>query len=399
MTSSRVPSLPVERITPFDPPPELAQQRAASPLSRLRYPDGHLGWLVTGYHLARQVLSDPRFSARSELKRVPTARPGIEPFYGAPALPGWLVDMDAPEHTRIRRQLAKAFTAHRMRSLRPRIEVIVGDCLSAMGEAGDPVDLVEFFALPVPSLVICELLGVPYTERTGFQRDSATLFSLEATAEQAARAMADLEAFLTDLTAHKRRRPGEDLVSTLAADGELTTAEIAGVAALLLSAGHETTAGSLGLGVFALLNHPDQLARLTAEPGLADSAVEELLRYLTIFHFGVPRTPLEDVPLAGEVVRTGEAVTVSLPAANRDPERFADPDRLDIGRRQGGHLAFGHGVHQCIGQNLARTEMRMAFPALFRRFPSLRLAVPPEQVPLGRDNGFYGVHRLPVHWS
>lgn len=177
-------------------------------MSRLRYPDGHLGWLVTGYHLARQVLSDPRFSARSELKRVPTARPGIEPFYGAPALPGWLVDMDAPEHTRIRRQLAKAFTAHRMRSLRPRIEVIVGDCLSAMGEAGDPVDLVEFFALPVPSLVICELLGVPYTERTGFQRDSATLFSLEATAEQAARAMADLEAFLTDLTAHKRRRPG-----------------------------------------------------------------------------------------------------------------------------------------------------------------------------------------------
>ncbi|MFI9235466.1 cytochrome P450 [Streptomyces sp. NPDC053079] len=393
------PSLPTERINPFDPPPELAMLRTRSPLSRLRYPDGHLGWLVTGYELARAVLSDPRFSARSELKRVPVARPGTDPFYGSTALPGWLVDMDAPEHTRLRRRLAGAFTAHRMRALRPRVEQIVADHLATMATAEEPADLVAEFAVPVPSLVICELLGVPYSDRGGFQRNSATLFSLRATAEQAARAMAELDALLTELARHKRRRPQRDLLSVLAADDELSTAEIAGTGVLLLSAGHETTAGSLGLGVFALLCHPDQLARLTADPDVADTAVEELLRYLTIFHFGVPRTPLEDVSVVGEVLRAGESVTVSLSAANRDPGRFAAPDRLDIGRRASGHLAFGHGVHQCIGQNLARMEMRVGFPALFRRFPGLRLAVPPEEVSLGRDTGFYGVHRLPVAWS
>ncbi|MFI6684261.1 cytochrome P450 [Streptomyces sp. NPDC050485] len=399
MSAHGVISLPTARTNPFDPPPELAGLRARSPLCRLRYPDGHLGWLITSYDLARKVLSDPRFSARSEIKRVPSVRTSLDPFYGAPALPGWLVDMDPPQHTSIRRRLAKAFTVQRMKTLRPRIERIVADQLAAMARAGDPADLVASFALPVPSLVICELLGVPYAERAGFQRDSATLFSLKATAEQAVRAMADLDAFLTELAVHKRRQPEDDLLSVLTADGELSIAEVAGVAALLLSAGHETTAGSLGLGVFALLSHPDQLARFMADPGLADAAVEELLRYLTIFQFGVPRAPLEDVPLAGEIVRAGESVTISLPAANRDPERFTDPDRLDIGRSPGGHLAFGHGIHQCIGQNLARTEMRIAFPALLRRFPGLRLAVSPQQVLLGQDRGFYGVHQLPVRWS
>ncbi|MGC8920494.1 cytochrome P450 [Streptomyces sp. PG2] len=399
MTTHDAVSLPTLRAAPFDPPPALAELRARSPLSRLRYPDGHLGWLVTGHDLARKVLADPRFSARSEWKRNPVARRSLEPFYGAKALPGWLVDMDPPQHTRIRRRLARAFTAHRMRTLRPRIEQIVSRQLTAMAEAGDPLDLVAAFALPVPSLVICELLGVPYSRRADFQRDSATLFSLDATAEQAARAMDDLQTFLTELAAHKSRRPGEDLLGTLASDGELSVAEIAGAGALLLSAGHETTAGSLGLGVLALLSHPDQLARLVEDPGLADTAVEELLRYLTIFQFGVPRSALEDVPLAGETVRAGESVTVSLPAANRDPLRFPDPDRLDVGRNASGHLAFGHGMHQCIGQNLARTEMRIAFPALFGRFPTLRLAVPAQRLSFGGDTGFYCVHRLPVSWS
>ncbi|MCX5195630.1 cytochrome P450 [Streptomyces sp. NBC_00249] len=383
---------------PFDPPPALTALREKAPLTRLRYPDGHIGWLVTGHELARQVLADPRFSARSELKRVPVARPGTDPFYGSPALPGWLVDMDAPHHTRLRRHLMGWFTARRTRALTPRVERIVDERLEAMAALGGRADLVECFALPVPSLVICELLGVPYGERAGFQRNSATLFKLDATAEQAATAMAELDAFLADLAGHRRRSPGDDLLSALAVGGELSTAEIAGVGALLLSAGHETTAGSLGLGALALLTHPDQLDRLRADPSLAANAVEELLRYLTIFHFGVPRSPLEDVTLAGHDLRAGESVTVSLSAANRDPARFEDPDRLDITRPTSGHLAFGHGAHQCIGQHLARTEMRIAFPALFARFPGLRLAVPPAQVPLGEDMGFYGVHGLPVAW-
>ncbi|GGT22436.1 MULTISPECIES: cytochrome P450 [Streptomyces] len=387
-----------DRDRPFDPPPELAALHARGPVSRLRYPDGHLGWLVTGHEAARRVLADPRFSARSELKRVPVARPGTDPFYGSPALPGWLVDMDAPHHTRLRRQLMGWFTARRTRALAPRIERIVGDHLEAMAALGGRADLVEAFALPVPSMVICELLGVPYGERASFQRNSATLFRIDATAAEAAAAMAELDAFLTELARHRRRAPGEDLLSALAAGGELTTAEVAGVGALLLSAGHETTAGSLGLGTFALLCHPGEAARLADDPSLAGNAVEELLRYLTIFHFGVPRSPLEDVVLEGRTLRAGESVTVSLSAANRDPARFADPDRLDLARPASGHLAFGHGPHQCIGQHLARTEMRIAFPALFARLPGLKLAVPASEVPLGEDMGFYGVHRLPVAW-
>ncbi|MFG2668279.1 cytochrome P450 [Streptomyces sp. NPDC048387] len=387
-----------DRDRPFDPPPELAALRARGPVSRLRYPDGHLGWLVTGHEAARRVLADPRFSARSELKRVPVARPGTDPFYGSPALPGWLVDMDPPHHTRLRGQLMGWFTARRTRALAPRIEQIVADHLEAMAALSGRADLVEALALPVPSLVICELLGVPYAERASFQRDSATLFRIDATAAEAAAAMAELDSFLTELTRHRRRAPGDDLLSALVTGGDLSTEEVAGVGALLLSAGHETTAGSLGLGAFALLSHPGEAARLAADPSLAGNAVEELLRYLTIFHFGVPRSPLEDVVLEGHTLRAGESVTVSLSAANRDPARFADPDRLDLARRASGHLAFGHGAHQCIGQHLARAEMRIAFPALFARFPGLKLAVPPSRVPLGEDRGFYGVHRLPVAW-
>lgn len=390
--------LPTARGCPFDPPPELTRLAAQAPLRRLRYPDGHVGWLVTGHQLARTVLADPRFSARSELKRPPVARPSVEPFFGAPAMPGWLVDMDAPEHTRIRRQLAGAFTARRMRALRPRIEQIVEEHLDGLAASGAPADLVEHFALPVPSLAVCELLGVPYAERTEFQRHSETLFSLEAREADATEAMDYLIALLGTLTEHRRLRPTEDLLSALVQDGTLSTEEIAGAGVLLLTAGHETTSSSLSLGTFALLSHPEQLARLRHDPDLTDNAVEELLRYLTIFHFGVPRTPLTDVELAGHRLRAGESVTVSLPAANRDPAHFAHPDHLDLGRRTSGHLAFGFGAHQCLGQNLARIEMRLAFPALFRRFPRLALAVRAQDVPVSSDMGVYGVHRLPVTW-
>lgn len=285
-----------------------------------------------------------------------------------------------------------------MKALRPRIEQLVDERLTAMADSRPPADLVERFALPVTSLAICELLGVPYGERAAFQRDSALLFSLDASAEDAALAMDRLDGFLRELTRSRRTRPGDDVLSMLVEDGTLSTEEIAGAGVLLLTAGHETTASSLALGTFALLSHPEQLAALKRDPALADNAVEELLRYLTIFHFGVPRTPLVDVELGGRLLRAGESVTVSLSAANRDPAKFADPDRLDLSRRTSGHLAFGHGIHQCLGRNLARIEMRVAFPALFRRFPDLALAVPPEEVPLAGDMGFYGVHRLPVTW-
>ncbi|MCQ4083509.1 cytochrome P450 [Streptomyces sp. RB6PN25] len=388
---------PTARRAPFDPPPELTACLEDEPIRRMRYPDGHVGWLVTSHELARSVLADRRFSARSEFKRPPVARPSIEPFYGAPALPGWMVDMDAPEHTRLRRLLTGRFTLRRMRELRPRIEAVVEDLLDAMERRAGPADLVECFSLPVPSVMICELLGVPYAERAAFQHYTEVLFSLSSGAEDAAGAMDELYVLLRRLAKGDAAATADGLLAALAADGT-DPEEIAGIGTLLLTAGHETTSSMLSLSVFALLTHPEQLARLVANPGEVDNAVEELLRYLTVFHFGVPRTPLEDVELAGRLLKAGESVTVSLPAANRDPRVFDDPGRLDLGRRTSSHLAFGYGVHQCLGQNLARVEMGVALPALLRRFPALSLAVPAEQVPLALDMGVYGVHRLPVMW-
>ncbi|GII95265.1 cytochrome P450 [Sinosporangium siamense] len=389
-------TLPTERSCPFSPPSLLSVYREQEPIRRLRYPDGHLGWLVTGYGQARRILADNRFSARSELKRVPVARPGADPFIGQPALPGWFVDMDPPEHTRFRRLLAGQFTVRRTQELRPRVELLVAGHLDTMAEAGPPTDLVTDFALPIPSLVICELLGVPYSDRADFQHNSTVLFSLDSTAEEGVEAMDALTGFLRGLIRRRRTRPESDLLSRLAHDSDLDDEELAGVGVLLLTAGHETVASMLGLGSYLLMSHPQWAAQITA-PETADGAVEELLRYLTIFHFGVPRSPLIDVDFDGLLLRAGESITISLPAANRDPDRFTAPDRLDLTRAAGGHLAFGYGVHQCIGQNLARMELRAGYPALFGRFPRLRLAVPAEEVRLG-GAGFYGVHRLPVTW-
>ncbi|MER7580095.1 cytochrome P450 [Kitasatospora sp. NPDC097691] len=369
------------------------------PLRRMSYPDGHVGWVVTSHQLARQMLTDPRFSARSEFKRAPVYRPGADPFFGVPALPGWLVDMDPPEHTRLRQQLAGQFTARRMREMRPQIDRIVDDLLSDLERSGPGTDLVEAFALPLPSQVICELLGVPYDKRAEFQHNSKRLFDLESTAAETSAAMDRLYAVVREIAEGRSKDETPGLLRVLAEDGTLDTEEIAGVGVLLLTAGHDSTMGSLGLSVHALLSHPDQLARLVADPSIVDNAVEELLRYLTIFHFGVPRTPLEDLEFAGQHLKAGDSVTVSLSAANRDPNWFQDEaDRLDLGRRTTGHLAFGYGIHQCLGQNLVRMEMRAALPALFHRFPSLALAVPADEVPLATDRSVYGVHRLPVTW-
>lgn len=391
-------SMPTARVNPFDPPESLARYREGEPIRRLRYPDGHVGWLVTGYEHARAILANPRFSARSEWKRLPVSRPGAEPFIGQPALPGWFLDMDPPRHTRFRRLLAGQFTARRSEALAPRITEIIEEHLTAMAAAGPPADLVERFALPVPSLVICEILGVPYAERAEFQRHSVTLFSLDATARQGRDAMAALEGLLLDLVRARRARATADLLGGLAADSDMTDEEIAGVGVLLLTAGHETVASMLGLGTFVLLCHPSQADALRAGTISPENAVEELLRYLTIFHFGVPRTAAEDVEIAGVRMAAGECVTISLPAVNRDADRFPAADRLDLGRAARGHLAFGYGVHQCIGQNLARVQMRIGFPALFRRFPRLRLAVAAHEVETTGDMGFYGVHHLPVAW-
>lgn len=394
-----VDALPTARPTPFDPPPELGRLREKQPLRRLAYPDGHVGWLITNDELARAVLADARFSSRLELVRFPVHRPEPEGFaMGEPARPGFFLFLDPPAHTRYRRLLTGHFTMHRMKQLEPRIQQIVDDHIDAMETAGPPIDLVREFAVPIPSLAVCELLGVPYADRDEFQAYAVAPFDRNATDEQASAAMRFFADYFAELITRKRAAPGDDLLSTLATSGELTDEEITGVGMLLLLGGHDTTMNMLALGIFTLLEHPEQLQALRDGTTSIDTAIEELLRYLTISQFGLQRTALEDMELAGEHIAAGETVTISLPAANRDPARFDNPDVLDLSRHASGHLTFGHGYHACIGQHLARVEMRVALPALLRRFPTLQLATSPDEVPLRSDMIVYGVHQLPITW-
>ncbi|MFD7169260.1 cytochrome P450 [Streptomyces violascens] len=380
---------------PFDPPRELADLREQRGIVRMRYPDGHIGWLATSHAAVRSLTADPRFSSRYELMHYPF--PGMDLAEIPPAPVGDLTGIDQPEHTRYRRLLAGKFTVRRMRELTARVEQITTEHLDAMERRGPSVDLVEAYAHPVPALMICELLGVPHADRAVFQRHAATLSGVDSTREEQFAAYTALQEVVHDLVLAKRARPTDDLLSDLTTS-DLTDEELAGIGSFLLAAGLDTTANMIGLGTFALLSNPEQAVALRSEPDLADQAVEELLRYLSIAHTGV-RAALEDVELDGRLIRAGESVTISVQAANRDPARFADPDTLDLHRKATGHLAFGHGVHQCLGQQLARVEMRVALPALFTRFPTLRLAVAPEEVPLRVGMDVYGVHRLPVTWG
>jgi cytochrome P450 len=287
-----------------------------------------------------------------------------------------------------------------MRRLEPRIEKIVDDHLDAMERAGAPVDLVQAFALPIPSLVICELLGVPYEDRADFQRRTKRLVDLSLSPRERMVLFREARAYMATLVDQAREDPGEEMLGALvrAHGDELSRDELIGIGNLLLIAGHETTANMLGLGTLALLRHPDQLRMVRDDPESVEGAVEELLRWLTIVSTGSLRITTRPVEIAGQPIPEGELVMVSLPTANRDPELVPDPDVLDVTRGAIGHVAFGHGVHHCLGAPLARAEMRIAYPALLRRFPGLRPAVPDSDVELRRHSSIYGVVSLPVAW-
>lgn len=396
----------------FVPPEAFAKVRDECPLRPMTFADGHVGWLATGYDVVRTVLADDRFSVRREIAHVPFRLPNAQEqdVLSAPASPGMFVRMDPPDHTRYRRLLAGAFTARRMNRLAVRIAEVTRDRLDGMERTGPPADLVQALAVPVPSMVICELLGIPSSDRGGFQEAVDTAIDAKATPEDVQRAFATVLDVFPPLIESKRGAPADDIFSGLVNDGGLTDEELVNIGLLLFAGGFETTATMLAMGTFALLQHPDQLGALRRDPALIDNAAEELLRYLT-GPGGMVRTALEDVEIAGELIRQGQTVELIPAAANHDPARFDDPGRFDItrstqragaedqgGRRHPGHLTFGHGVHQCIGQQLARAEMRVVFPALFDRFPDLRLAVPAEEVPMKDESVFYGPKRLPVAW-
>jgi cytochrome P450 len=385
---------------PFDPTPEIGRLREEAPVTRIDLPSEVSVWFVTRYEDARQVLGDTRFSNAQTppwLLRMPMVKGSGQ---AAAQEPGAFIGFDPPDHTRFRRILTAEFTVKRMNRLRPRIEEIVGEHLDAMEQAGPPVDLVSAFAFPIPALVICELLGVPYSDREEFKALSSLIADLTQPREKLLAGYRDLHVYMTKLVTKQRAEPDDAMLGMLVREhgDELSDAELAGIGRLLLFAGHETTANMLALGTLLLLQHPDQAAALRDGPGVVPPAIEELLRYLTIAQSAVIRTATEDLSIAGQQVKAGEYVLVSLPSANRDEQLYKDADRFDVTRKPQSHVAFGHGIHHCLGAPLARLELQTAFPALLKRFPTLRLAIPLEDVTFRTMTTVYGTPELPVEW-
>jgi cytochrome P450 len=379
----------------FDPPAEMRGIREQPGLTRVTTPIGRPAWLVTRYEDAREVLGDAARFSSAGLPVIPV--PGTTP---EEQRSGNLLMLDPPEHTRLRRLLTGEFTVKRIRRLQPRIAEIVDAHLDAMEQAGPPADLVPDFALPVPSLVICELLGVPYEDRAEFHRRAATQLDLTRPMEERGKVAMESRAYMGELVDRAFAAPGDDMLGMLVREhgDDLTRTELIGIASLLLIAGHETTANMLAIGTLALLRHPEQAALVRDDPEAAAPAVEELMRFLSVVHTGVPRTATADTEVGGQAVSAGDVLVVSLPAADRDRALVEDPDRLDVGRAASHHVAFGHGVHHCLGAPLARMEMATAFPALLRRFPGLAPAIPFEDVGFRSASVVYGLRSLPVTW-
>jgi len=398
MTPEHVPAL-AELRHGFDVDAELTKLRDAGGTCPVGHPTGHQATVITRYDEVRELHSD---SARFRLDAVPMTpgarAAGIDKETMRQRREGNLLAQDPPTHTRLRKTLTRAFTVRRIQQLRPRIEQIVTDHLDAIEKAGPPAELVSSFALPIPSLVICELLGVPYEDRDQFQDRSARSLDAATPVEERFRLFSESRDYMFDLIARHRRDPGDDLLGTLIQSEVLTDHELVGIGNLLLVAGHETTSNMLSLGTLVLLQHPDQLAIVRDDPGMADAAIEELLRYLSVVHGGFPRAAVEDTTIGGRAVASGELLVASLPAANRDPALLADGDVLDVTRRPVSHVAFGHGLHHCLGAPLARMEMQVAFPALLRRFPGIALATDDVGSLFRHNTLIYGMHSLPITW-
>jgi cytochrome P450 len=386
----------------YGPGRTLVEHAAEERPTRIQTATGNSAWLVTRHEDVRLVLGDShRFSSAGRSTAAPSANDGA----GGAAPPvvdaaSFMVGQDPPEHTRLRRMLTPEFTLRRIRALEPRVRSIVDEMINAMEEEGPPVDLVQKFALPIPSLVICELLGVPYSDRQKFQHLSAVQLQLNVPQEKRNEAFLGLRSYMSDLIAEHRRVPGDDLIGMLIRehDADISNDELVGIALLLLIAGHETTANTLGAAAALLLENPAQLAKFRNDPDRIDGTVEELLRFLTPLHSGLLRTVREDTIVGGQRMAVGDQVIASLPMANRDPSLVDSPDSFDVERKPTSHVAFGHGVHHCIGAPLARMEMRVALSALFESFPNLRLANDPKDISFRRLTAVHGVEELVLTW-
>ncbi|WP_086828225.1 cytochrome P450 [Allokutzneria sp. NRRL B-24872] len=399
MTATRG-SFPVERdpACPLDPAP--GYRELPERVSAVSCPIGVDAWVLTRHSDIRAALADRRLSSRGAPSNHVVA--GADP--NEPVAPGVLLRLDGDEHSRLRKLLIPEFTVRRVEALRPAIARIVDDHIDAMLASTEPVDLYRDFALPVPSLVICELLGVPYADRDSFEKQSALLVGVDGDPEAFANAAMQVQQFMAQLVLSKMQSPTDDLLGRLIQRGaetgaNLTVEELVSLGITLLVAGHETTANMIALSTLTLLRRPEQLEALRSDPDLAPGAAEELLRYLSIVHFGLFRYATEDVEIGEETIRAGEWLVAALSAGNREESVYPDADTLDLTRNARSHLAFGHGVHQCLGQQLARVELQEVFTRLYPRLPGLRLAVPFEEIKFKHDALVYGVRSLPIAWD
>jgi cytochrome P450 len=358
---------------------------------------GRPTWVVSRYGDIRSALVDPRLSAD-------TIKPRLRARGADDTVPVIFPRIDDPEHNRLRRMMARDFTWRRAEAMRPQVQAVVEQFLDTMTRNGPPADLVRDFALPVPSLVISLLLGVPYSDHWFFQHHSTVGLDARSSEEQKAQAIGALFAYMVELVEGKEREPGDDLISRLVTDyvatGELSRETAAMNGLILLQAGHETTASMIALGTVALLQHRDafDLLAQTDDAAVIANVVEELMRYLTIVHSQVDRVANEDLSIGGESIRAGDFLLMNLPAGNWDPKFVDDPTSFDTARNTRGHLGFGFGVHQCIGQHLARAEMQIALSTLARRLPKLALAAADDELRFQNEQEIYGIEELPVTW-
>jgi cytochrome P450 len=395
-TSDALPHLPFPRPGVLDIAPLYRTLQATAPITPVRTPAGDVAWLVTGYAEVKALLADPRLG-RSHPEPDRAARISQSAILGGPS---GNAATEAADHALMRRLLNPAFSARRMHVLREHVGELVETLLDQLADHGPPADLHEALSFPLPVQVICELLGVPYSDRDQFRVWSAGAGNLS-DRQIATDSLKQLVAYMRQLITHKRAHPGQDVISDLiAAQADLRYGDegIAGLAAALLFAGHETTVTRIDFGALLLLTHPDQCDAIRRDPELVARAVEEILRVAVPGSGGLPRYAQEDIDLAGVTIRAGDAVLLTSAVANRDAAAFPDPDRFDITRTPNPHLSFGHGPRFCVGASLARIELQAVFTALPRRFAALELAVPLEELQLRTDVLIGGLTALPVTW-
>jgi cytochrome P450 len=386
------------RISPLDPPPRYRELTREQPVVQVRTPRG-LAWLVTRHDDCTAVLTEPSFSSDPRTPGFPSYMTG-----DIPPPPGFFLQLDPPDQTRLRRLVTREFLVGRMEALRPRMQFLLDELIDRMLAAGSSADLVADLAYPMAATMICDLLDVPMSDHPTFIGLTDTVLDRAIPPEKATAAAIELMAYFDRLVTRKEQAttPPDDLFGRLIGherEGSLSHDELVGLATLLLLAGYDTMAQTIGLGVLTLLRHPDQLAELRADPSLMPAAVEEMLRYLTVNHAGLPRAATKDVVIGGQSIKAGDGVLVMLNAANRDSAVFAEPDTFDIHRTSlHRHIAFGHGFHKCIGLTMARIELSTVFTGLLARIPTLRMSVDLDELPFRHDMMLYGVRELPVEW-